>query len=85
MTEGVVKLPFLNLEIPKPKPWDLIALAAVVVGLAAAVANLLMAGMRQPPGDRHAEEPAPDYRPSLGLGHCAARLSTSTTTPPVAP
>lgn len=48
MTEDVVKIPVLNLEIPKPKPWDLAALAAVAVGLVAAVANLMTSGMRQP-------------------------------------
>jgi hypothetical protein len=48
MAEDVVKIPVLNLEIPKPKPWDLAALAAVVAGLAAAIANLTTSGMTQP-------------------------------------
>lgn len=48
MTDNVVKIPVLNLEIPKPRPWDLAALVAVIVGLATAAANLMTSGMRQP-------------------------------------
>jgi len=48
MAADVFKIPVLNLEIPRPKPWDLAALAAVVIGVAAAIANLMTSGMTQP-------------------------------------
>jgi len=48
MAEEFVTIPVLKLEIPKPKPWDLAALAALIVGLAAAVANLATSGMTRP-------------------------------------
>lgn len=48
MAEDVITIPVLKLEIPRPKPWDLVALAAVATGIAAAVANLVTSGMTQP-------------------------------------
>ncbi len=43
-----LKLPILNLEIPRPKPWDLVALGAVVAAAVAAGANLALSGMTRP-------------------------------------
>lgn len=48
MAEDVIKVPVLNLEIPKPRKWDFIALAVLIAGLAAAVANIMTAGVTQP-------------------------------------
>ena len=48
MAEDVVKVPKLDLEIPKPKLWDMVALGAVVLGCGALIANLTMAGMTVP-------------------------------------
>lgn len=48
MAEDVLKLPFLKLEIPKPKKWDFVALAVTVAGLAAVAANIAVSGVRQP-------------------------------------
>jgi hypothetical protein len=48
MAEDVVKVPVLNLEIPKPKKWDFIALAVLIGGLVAAVANIISSGITEP-------------------------------------
>ena len=48
MADDVFVVPVLKLEIPKPKPWDLIALAALLGGLAVAVANVFAVGMNRP-------------------------------------
>jgi len=48
MAEDVVKVPVLNLEIPKPKKWDFIALAVLVAGLATIVANIVTSGITEP-------------------------------------
>jgi hypothetical protein len=45
MAEDVFTIPILKLEIPKPKPWDLIALVALAGGFAVAVANVLFSGI----------------------------------------
>ena len=47
MGEDVIKLPLVKLEVPKPKPWDLIALLFVVAAVAAAGYNLSAALGRQ--------------------------------------
>ena len=44
MASDVVKVPVLNLEIPKPKKWDLVALAALIAGFVAAAANIATSG-----------------------------------------
>lgn len=48
MADDVVKVPIVNLEIPRPKPWDLVALIGVVLGLGAIAANLAMSGLAEP-------------------------------------
>ena len=48
MAEDVIKVPVLNLEIPKPKKWDFIALAVLIAGLAAVAANIASSGITQP-------------------------------------
>ena len=48
MAENVVKVPVLNLEFPKPKPWDLAALATLGAGVGVAVANVALSGRTEP-------------------------------------
>ena len=48
MAEDVLKVPVLNLEIPKPKLWDFVALAVAVVGLVACGVNLAASGIATP-------------------------------------
>lgn len=43
MAENVIKLPFIGVEIPRPKPWDFAALGVLVASAAAAAANLAIA------------------------------------------
>ena len=45
----LVKLPLVNLEVPKPRPWDFAAVLALGAALAAAAVNLMMA-VGNPPG-----------------------------------
>lgn len=48
MAEDVFKVPVLNLEIPKPRKWDFIALAVLVAGIVAAGANIATSGITEP-------------------------------------
>jgi hypothetical protein len=48
MAENVIKVPVLNLEIPKPRKWDFIALAMLIAGFATATANIMASGITQP-------------------------------------
>ena len=53
MADDVLKVPVLNLEIPKPqipKPkfWDFVALAVTLAGLVACGANLAASGIMTP-------------------------------------
>jgi hypothetical protein len=48
MAGDVVKLPWIGLEIPRPKPWDLAAAAVLVLSLAGAGANLAIALGHEP-------------------------------------
>ncbi len=48
MAEDVFRLPFLKLEIKKPRSWDFAALAALVAALVLAGVNLAAAGSKQP-------------------------------------
>lgn len=48
MAEDVVKVPILNLELAKPKPWDFAALATLLAGVGTAVANVALSGRTQP-------------------------------------
>lgn len=48
MADDVLKIPLLKVELPKPKPWDLVALAVALGGIAASVANVLVSGVTQP-------------------------------------
>jgi hypothetical protein len=48
MAEDVIKVPVLNLEIPKPKKWDFVALAVLIAGVAAAGVNIATSGITQP-------------------------------------
>jgi len=43
MAGEVIKLPWIRLEIPRPKPWDLAAAGVFALSLAAAGANLAIA------------------------------------------
>ena len=45
MAEDVITLPVLKWEIPKPKTWDFIALAVLVVGIVAAAMNVMGSGL----------------------------------------
>ena len=40
MGEDAIKLPIVKWEVPKPRPWDLIAVLAVVASIAVASFNL---------------------------------------------
>lgn len=48
MAEDALKIPVVNMEIPKPKLWDFIALAVTLVGLVASAANLKASGIVTP-------------------------------------
>lgn len=48
MAEKVFEVPLIQIEIPKPKPWDFAALAVVLAGMAAAAANLTFSRMTEP-------------------------------------
>ena len=43
MAEDLIKLPWIKLEIPKPKPWDLAALLFLGVAIVVAGVNLSLA------------------------------------------
>ena len=43
-----ITIPVLKLEIPKPRPWDFVALALLVASLGLAVANMMVATSRAP-------------------------------------
>ena len=45
MAEDVLKVPVLKLEIPKPRRWDFIALAVMMVGIGAAAMNIMGSGL----------------------------------------
>jgi hypothetical protein len=45
MAEDVLRVPVLNLEIPKPKRWDFIALAVLVAGIVVAAINVRASGL----------------------------------------
>jgi drug/metabolite transporter (DMT)-like permease len=45
MAEDVFTVPVLKLEIPRPKPWDLIALAALAAGVLVAAVNVFLSGI----------------------------------------
>lgn len=45
----LVKLPLINLEVPKPRRWDFAAALTLLAALAVAGANLAVA-LGQPPG-----------------------------------
>ena len=47
MSDDVVKVPIVNLEIPKPRPWDLVALVVVILALVATAANIKASGITQ--------------------------------------
>ncbi len=49
MAEDVFKLPWIGTEIPKPKPWDLVAFLGVALALALAGADIA-AARGKPPG-----------------------------------
>ncbi len=48
MADDVITLPVLKWEIPKPKKWDFIALAVLVVGIVAATMNVMSSGLMTP-------------------------------------
>ncbi|MDH3745819.1 MAG: hypothetical protein OES47_12030 [Acidobacteriota bacterium] len=48
MPEDTFRLPFLKLQIKKPKSWDFAALAAIIVAIGLAAANLAAALTKQP-------------------------------------
>jgi hypothetical protein len=50
MGDNVLKLPLINLEVPKPQRWDFIAAATLVVIAVVCGANLKSA-LGRPPGE----------------------------------
>ena len=50
MAEDVVKLPLVNLEVPKPKRWDLAALLALIAAVVVSGFNL-SAALGKPAGE----------------------------------
>lgn len=48
MAEDVFEVPVIHWEIPKPKPWDFVALAVVAAGIALAAACLTLSRMTEP-------------------------------------